>query len=267
MSPFRDLPPVELGSLDVGLDAAAQKAMRSLPRGGRLLLLPVRQGSTHATGTLGSVGVFAFGLLAFVGWTTGWAPGSLVDLALGFGALVLGGLSLAAVLRASDREGARLTRPGKVVSRAAQRVLQRLSKLGWQAARSPERFGHRRIGALERTLAAAADPELARWIPADVLGRAELLLARARAAAGGPSWAEDGTERARARALLLAAASRLVDPDPAEADLAALEHAPLSTRNGARVATRASTRARVAPASDADAAIEADTRHALVARR
>ncbi|MEO7327743.1 MAG: hypothetical protein ABI193_04150, partial [Minicystis sp.] len=113
MSPFRDVPQIELGSLDVGLDAAAQKAMLSLPRGGRLLTLESGHGSARATGTLGSVGVFAFSALAFVGWTTGWSPGGLADLGLGFVALIFGGLSLAAVLRASDRDGARLTRPGK----------------------------------------------------------------------------------------------------------------------------------------------------------
>ncbi|MEO7328794.1 MAG: hypothetical protein ABI193_09470, partial [Minicystis sp.] len=129
----------------------------------------------------------------------------------------------------------RLTRPGKVVSRSARRLLQRLTKLAWQAARSPERFGPRRIGALESTLAAAADPELERWIPADVRGRAELLLARAGAAAGGPVWADDPATRRRTRELLASAAGHLLDPEPAALDLAALDRA----HRGARVAPRA----------------------------
>ncbi len=269
MSPFRDVPQIELGSLDVGLDAAAQKAMLGLPRGGRLLTMESRPGAAHATGALGSVGVFAFGILTFVGWTTGWSPHGLVDLGLGFIALIFGGMSLAAVLRASDRDGARLTRPGKVVSRSAGRLLQRLAKLAWQAARSPERFGPRRIGALERTLAAVVDPELERWIPTDVRGRAELLLARAGAAAGGPSWADDPAMRKRTCALLESAAGHLLDPAPAEADLAALDRA----HHGARVAPRG----RIAPgpaenllagsASDAPPPIEHEAQAAFSQRR
>jgi hypothetical protein len=269
MSPFRDVPQIELGSLDVGLDDAAQKAMLGLPRGGRLLTLEAGRRSTHTTGALGSVGVFAFGVLAFVGWTTGWSPGGLVDLGLGFVALLFGGLSLAAVLRASDREGTRLTRPGKVVSRSARRVLQRLTKLAWQASRSPERFGPRRIGALERTLAAAADPELERWIPADVRGRAELLLARAGAAAGGPGWADDEARRRRARELLTSAAGRLLEPAPAEADLAALDRA----HRGGRAAPRARFAAAPglhhldAPPLEAEPLVESEARAALSQRR
>src|SRR5262249_18510793 len=156
-----------------------------------------------------------------------WYPTSIEELALCLGGVISGGLSLAAIFRATDRFGiAAETRSGEQIGRGARRVLRRLSRLAAQAERSPERFGARRIATLPRTLAAAVEPDLLPWTRADVRGRGELLLARAEAKLGGPSWAGEEVRRRRISELLRTAAAELTDPGPAEADLAAIDHAP-----------------------------------------
>lgn len=221
---------MELGPLDVGLGAAATRATVALPQGGRLVSLRTAPVAAHMAGTLGSVGLLGVVTTAFVAWTTRWRPESLSDIALCIAGVVAGGLSLAAIFRAMDRAARHLTQPGEIVGRGTRRVLRKLASLARRAERAPEHFDARHIAALRSALSAAAEPEIARWIPADVRGRGELLLARAETRQGGPGWARDEARRARVRELLLAAASRLADPRPAEVDLMALDQAPAALR-------------------------------------
>ncbi|WP_437654214.1 hypothetical protein [Sorangium sp. So ce1182] len=238
MSPFREPPGVELGPLEVGLGRAARRAMVGLiPSGGRLIApdsyarsiqgegAPWR-GRSHAAGALGSLGLSLVAACAFVAATGGWelrgARGTAVTVAL----VIAGGLSLATVLRALDTPRERLTLRGAVVGRAARRALRRALRLARHAARAPEQFGPRRVTALRKTLFMLADPLIADWIPADVRGRAELLLARAIAASAGARWARDPSVHGEVRGLLLAAADHLIEPTPARLDLLVLaEHA------------------------------------------
>ena len=136
--------------------------------------------------------------------------------------MIAGGVSLAVVLRAVDAPREWLTLRGDLVGRAARRALRRALRLGAHAERSPARFGARRVAALEKTLGMLADPLVAGWIPADVRGRTELLLARASAASGGARWSRDPRLRAQVRSLLVAAAEHLAEPGPARSDLRAL---------------------------------------------
>ncbi len=227
MDPFRLPPPVELGPLDVGLAAAAARALRKIPAGGRLL--GARDGglAPHAAGAIGSAGLCGVGAFAFVAATSAWRPEVPHFLVTSL-MVVAGGFFLALVMRAFDRVGSRATVAGEVVGRAARRITGRLARLGEEAERAPERFGGRRVRSLERTLAAARDPEVAAWIPPDVLGRSELLLARAVAARGGPAWTEDRRRAAEVRRLLEVAATHLEDPEPAIEDLGELEEASAS---------------------------------------
>jgi hypothetical protein len=230
MSPFRDTPSVELGPLDVGLGPAATRAMVALPRGGRLVSLRIAPVAAHIAGTLGSVGLFGVVTFAFLVRSVGWSPESLSDVALCVAVVAAGGLSLAAIFRTMDRTARQLTQPAVIVARGTRRVLRKLASLSRCAERAAEHFDARHVAALSSALAAAAEPEIARWIPADVRGRGELLLARAETRLGGPGWTRDDARRERVRELLLAAASRLADPQPAEADLAALDQAPAALR-------------------------------------
>ncbi|WP_437677448.1 hypothetical protein [Sorangium sp. So ce131] len=237
MSPFREPPGVELGPLEVGLGRAARRAMMGLiPSGGRLIAPegyarilqggggPLR-GRPHAAGALGSLGLLLVAGCAFVAATGGFPLRGAGATALTVALVIAGGLSLAAVLRALDAPRERLTLRGAVVGRAARRALRRALRLSRHAARAPERFGARRIAALRGTLAMLADPLVADWIPADVRGRAELLLARAVAASVGARWTRDAAVLAEVQALLLAAADHLAEPTPARLDLLALaEH-------------------------------------------
>lgn len=235
MSPFREPPEVTLGPLDVGLGRAARRAMIGMiPSGGRLVA-PQRR-APHAfpgwgdsaftgalVGALGSLGLLLVIAVAFVARAAGMTPGSAFG-TLFFVALVLaGGYSLAVVLRAIDEPRARLALPGEVVGRAARRALRRVMRLSGHAARSPERVSPRRVAALRRTLDMLTDPLVADWIPADVRGRTELLLARAMAASGGARWARDARLLIEVRSLLAAAAAHLSEPGPARSDLLTLD--------------------------------------------
>lgn len=231
VSPFREPPGVELGPLDVGLGRAARRAMVGLiPSGGRLIapdgysrLIQGERGSwrgrSHAAGALGSLGLLLVAACAFVAATGGWELRGVGATAATVALVIAGGLSLAAVLRALDAPRERLTVRGAVVGTAARRALRRALRLAHHAARAPERFGPRRVTALRRTLSMLADPLIADWIPADVRGRAELLLARAIAASAGARWTRDASVRSEVRALLLAAADHLIEPTPARLDL------------------------------------------------
>ncbi|WP_437577936.1 hypothetical protein [Sorangium sp. So ce887] len=237
MSPFREPPGVELGPLEVGLGRAARRAMVGLiPSGGRLIapdgyarLLQGERGSwrdrSHVAGALGSLGLLLVAACAFVAATGGWKLHGVGATAATVALVIAGGLSLAAVLRALDAPRERLTVRGAVVGTAARRALRRALRLARHAARAPERFGPRRVTALRRTLSMLADPLIADWIPADVRGRAELLLARAIAASAGARWTRDAIVRTEVRTLLLAAADHLFEPTPARLDLLVLaEH-------------------------------------------
>ncbi|XXX77861.1 hypothetical protein WMF30_03675 [Sorangium sp. So ce134] len=237
MSPFREPPGVELGPLEVGLGRAARRAMVGLiPSGGRLIapdgyarLVQGKVGAfrsrAHAAGALGSLGLLLVAACGFVAATGGFRLHGAGATAATVALVIAGGLSLAAVLRALDAPRERLTVRGAVVGRAARRALRRALRLARYAARAPERFGPRRVTALRRTLSMLADPLIADWIPADVRGRAELLLARAIAASAGARWTRDASVRTEVRSLLLAAAEHLIEPTPARLDLLALaEH-------------------------------------------
>jgi hypothetical protein len=237
MSPFREPPGVQLGPLEVGLARAARRARVGLiPSGGRLIApdgyTRLAQGEggpwhgpSHAAGALGSLGLLAVVAVAFIAATGGLelhgAGATVAAVAL----VIAGGTSLAAVLHALDAPRERLTLRGAVVGRAARRALRRTLRLARRAARAPERFGPRRVAALRKTLAMLADPLIADWIPADVRGRAELLLARAITTSAGARWTRDARVLTEVRALLLAAVDHLAEPTPARMDLLVLaEH-------------------------------------------
>ncbi len=226
MSPFREPPHAELGPLDVGLEGAARLAELRVPRGGRLVAVRARGVSLHAAGALGSAGFLAVASATLMGWLVGWTPHTAVDVLLCVGGVIAGGMSLAAILRAVDRRDPLSTESGVIVGRASRRVVRRLSKLALQARTEPASFGPRRIAALRRTLHAARSPEIARWVPADLRGRAALLLARAIAAHAPGRWMADAPRRAEIAALLARATEDLSDPRPAAADLAALKRRP-----------------------------------------
>jgi hypothetical protein len=230
MSPFRDAPPVELGPLDVGLSAAAARAIASLPRGGRLIVPRRPRFAAHLAGTLGSTGLVGFALWAVVARSSHWSPHTISDLGLGALAIILGGGSLAAVMLGLDRNKRPLTRSGEDVRRDARSVLDRFVGLAERAERTPHELTTPDLARLTLALASAETLERAPWIPDDVRGRAELLLARAVAALAGHAWAADDARRSRVHALLTSAAARLVDPAPARRDLAALDAAPRSLR-------------------------------------
>jgi len=245
MSPFREAPEVELGPLEVGLEVAVTRATARLPSGGRLVAGPPVPSAARRSGALGSAGLLLVGATALVAWSTGWQPGSIAELAASVPVVVFGGLSLAAVFSAVDRLGHRggsrspqsstgaLVVRGELVSRRARAVLRRLARIEAQARRG--RADPSRAAALRRALAAAAAADIVPWIPADVRGRAELLLAREIAATGGCSWRARTAARGEVRALLAAAAEHLDDGAPARADLAALGDTP-ARRAGRRLA-------------------------------
>jgi hypothetical protein len=230
MSPFRDAPPVELGPLDVGLSAAASRAVTALPTGGRLIVPRRPRFAAYLAGALGSTGLFGVLLWAVAAWSSRWSPRALSDIGLCIAAVIVGGGSLAAVMHALDQNARPLTRSGEAVRRGARSVLDRLAVLADRAERSPSDFTERHAAGLRRALASAEAPDLAPWIPDDVRGRAELLQARAAALHGGPAWSANDARRERVRALLVSAAQRLTDPRPARRDLAALDGAPRSLR-------------------------------------
>ncbi|WP_437897572.1 hypothetical protein [Sorangium sp. So ce124] len=259
VSPFREPPGVELGPLEVGLGRAARRAMVGLiPSGGRLIAPDGYartlhgeggswRGRSHTAGALGSLGLLLVSACAFIAATGGWELHGLEATAVTVALVIAGGVSLAAVLRAIDAPRERLTVHGAVVGRAARRALRRAWRLARHAARAPERFGPRRVTALRKTLSMLADPLIADWIPADVRGRAELLLARAIAASVGARWAREASVRTEVRALLLAAADHLIEPTPARLDLLVLaEHTePAPTPRDARWPQRVSAAAQI----------------------
>jgi hypothetical protein len=274
MSPFRDAPQVELGPLDVGLGAAATRAMIALPRGGRVIARSRAPIAAHTAGALGSVGLLGVSTAAFVAWTSRWHPSSLSDLGLCIAGVIAGGLSLATIFRATDRTDQQLTRSGEIIGRGARRILRRMARLAERTEQTPDHFGARDVAALRRALSAAAEPEIARWIPAEVRGRAELLLARAETRLYGPGWAREDARREQVKRLLLAAAGRLADPRPAEADIAALDQAPAAGRRAPRRRIRipaATVRARCGPepaeALDEDEPVARAPRGVLLVRR
>ena len=230
MRPFRDAPPVELGPLDVGLGAAAKRAIAALPKGGRLIVPHRPRFAAHLAGSMGSTGLFGVVLWTVAAWASRWSPRTAADVGLCVAAVIVGGGSLAAILHALDQNTRPLTRSGEAVRRDAHRILDRFLGVANRTARSPTQVLRRDTETLRRALASAEAPDLAPWIPDDVRGRAELLLARALAARAGPTWASDDALRAHVRARLLAAASHLLDPAPARRDLAALDAAPRSLR-------------------------------------
>lgn len=235
VSPFRDAPPIELGPLDVGLPNAATRAIAALPRGGRVLVVRRKatgRRSSHTLGAVGSAGVLAFVIAAAAAWATGWRPANVLELALLAVGIVIGGASLAAVLSALDRDVSAATRRGEVVGREATLILRRLTRIALLVRRGRMVPGGE--GALRRAIAQAADPDVARWIPRDVRGRAELLLARTIAATGGRRITP--AARAEVRDLLRAAAEHLDQPAPAEADLAVLDRASLRVAEPRRFA-------------------------------
>jgi len=179
-------------------------------------------------GAFGSTGCVIAAFLTFFAWTSRAQLMGLTFAALCVGIVIVGGASLAAVLRATDRVTLGLTHSGEIVGRRARRILRIMSRLAREAAHSPSGLRPHRLAALRRLLVAARDPEVESWISDDVRGRAELLMARASAAAGGPAWAYDAARRDEVRALLMAAAKHLADPSAAEADLAALDQ-PIAT--------------------------------------
>ncbi|HEY4121010.1 MAG TPA: hypothetical protein VGM56_24270 [Byssovorax sp.] len=217
MSPFRSPPPLELGPLDVGLEAAARDAALRIPRGGRLVVDARPRGPAHVAGAIGSAGVllvFGVGALA---WALGWSPRDAFDAAACVAGVVLGGASLAAVLRVVDRRAPVPTQRGELVGRAAGRALRSVARLARAARTSPRSFGPRRVAALRLALAAVSSPDVARWLPVDLRGRAELLLARALAARF--AWHTSANARREIEVLLGRATSHLDDARPAEADL------------------------------------------------
>jgi hypothetical protein len=231
VSPFRDAPPVELGPLDVGLPRAVARAIAHLPRGGRVIAARAKasgRASLHVVGALGTAGLFAFVIAAAAAWATGWRPASALDLALVGAAIVIGGASLAAVLAALDRRPMTSTRPGDRVGAEAQAILRRLSRLALLLGRGRKVPGT--TLALRRAIAAASDPDVARWIPVDLRGRAELLLARALVADAGSRLAP--AARRDVRELLSSAAEHLDRPEPARADLDALDRVPARIARG-----------------------------------
>lgn len=233
MSPFRDAPPIELGPLSVGLEATAARAIARLPRGGRVVAARARGLASHTAGALGSAGLLAFTAGALVVWATRWHPVTAADLVACAAAIAGGGLSLAAVMRAADRAPGPLTRPGDQVGQRARRILRRMARLAEQMASRPSPG---RAAALRRAIDEATDPELGRWIPPDVIGRAELLLARSIATLAGPRWDLGPACRYAVASLLRCAAGRLADPAPAEADLAAMDRSPAPRAGGHRFA-------------------------------
>jgi hypothetical protein len=216
MRPFRDSPEVELGPLDVGLERAAGRAMARLPGGGRVLT-PRRPPAFAVGGVVGKLGLGAFAAAAAAAWLTGWRPACSADLALLGAAVLFGGASLGAVFGSRDHLAVRSVRSHVVCGRARP-VLRRMIRLAALIRRG--RLARDHAGALRRALTAAADPDLAPWIPADVRGRAQLLLARVVAAAQ-PSLPPHA--RREVRTLLTAAAAHLEDAAPAVADLAAVD--------------------------------------------
>jgi hypothetical protein len=230
MSPFRDAPPVELGPLDVGLAAAARRAIAALPKGGRLIVPHQPRFAAHLAGTAGSVGLFAVLLSAVLARSSHWSPHSVSDLGLCALAVLLGGGSLAAVMHGLDRNRSPLTSSGEDVGRHARSVLDRLIDLAERAQRTPHELTAPDIVQIALALASAATLEQAPWIPDDVRGRAQLLLARTTATLGGRAWAASDALRDHVRARLTSAATLLADPTPARRDLAALDDAPRSAR-------------------------------------
>jgi hypothetical protein len=230
MSPFRDAPPVELGPLTVGLSAAASRAIAALPTGGRLIIASRPQLAAHLAGALGSTGLVGFLIWAVIARSSRWSPHTLADLGLGALAILLGGGSLAAVMLGLDRNRRPLTRSGEEVRRDARAVLDRLVAVASRGERIPHALTKPDLASLTRALASAGTLERAPWIPDDVRGRAELLLARTIAALAGHAWADDEARRDRVRALLTSAAAKLADPAPALEDLAALDGAPRGPR-------------------------------------
>lgn len=222
MSVFREPPAVELGPLAVGLGHAARRALDALPSGGRLLG-PVAGRAPYTLGALGSLGLVLVAACALAARAAGWSPRTPGGAGVVAVFVIAGGLSLAAVLRALDAPRARRTLRGDRVGQAARQALRRAARLGDHAERRPERFGLKRVAALRAALRTLADPAITAWIPDDVRGRAELLLARALAAGEGPRWSQRERVRGEVRALLEAAAAHLDQPAPARSDLRALD--------------------------------------------
>ena len=110
------------------------------------------------------------------------------------------------------------TQRGELVGRAAGRALRSLGRLARAARTSPRSFGPRRVAALRLALAAVSSPDVARWLPVDLRGRVELLLARAIAARF--AWHQSAIARREIEGLLARATRHLDDARPAEADLA-----------------------------------------------
>src|SRR5262245_28296378 len=120
MRPFRDPPRVELGPLAVGLVGAAGRAMAQLPRGGRVLGMRAGAIKPRTMGALGSFGLVAVLAVCFFVMTSGWQPVDWEGRGLVALLVLVGGVSLALLLRAMDRAvGIRVLR-GDVVGRKAK---------------------------------------------------------------------------------------------------------------------------------------------------
>jgi hypothetical protein len=219
MRPFRDPPRVELGPLSVGLVDAAARAMAQLPQGGRLVGRRPAAITPQAMGALGSGGMFTVLAICFVTMTSGWQPAGWSGRGLISLLVLAGGASLALLLRAMDRVTGKPVLRADVVGRNARRTVARISRLALRAEQSPYDFGARRVLALRRAIAATRDPDVAPWVGRDLLGRAELLLARALALHSGPRWIDDPARHADVCDLLRRAMDHLSDPAPAMGDL------------------------------------------------
>ena len=237
MRPFRNPPRIELGPLSVGLVDTATRAMTHLPRGGRVRGQRPGAITPRALGALGSGGLIAVLTACFVTMTSGFTPSGPTARALVMVLVLVGGASLALLLRAVDRVTSAPILRGDLVGRRARRTVAGIARLAARAERSPHTFCPRQLAALRRAIAATRDPDVAPWIAPNVVGRAELLLARALALHGGPRWIDNGSRRADVCDLLRRAARDLADPAPALADL---ESVP-----GARSRRRMTTRRRI----------------------
>ena len=171
MSPFRDAPEIELGPLDVGLDAAATRAMARVPRGGRVIARRAEGGPPHIVGAIGSAGVLSVVALALGAWSASFRPSSLLDLVLCAGAVLVGGLSLAMVWSALDHRGRARSRRGDVVGAEAREVLRRLTHLG--AVMKRGRVSAALTESLRRALSAADEDAVAAWVQRVALGHVD----------------------------------------------------------------------------------------------
>jgi hypothetical protein len=215
---------VVLGGLDVDVESAAERALRSVPSRGRVrAAIPARlpRHMRFAVASFGGlISIVAFGLRAAGAWERGTAS----DSAILFGAIGLAGASLAVFLRASDSEPHDSCSSREMQQRVATQV-ETMVRIVKRLRRAPETVKSSEAMALRAALSLASKPGPNRFLPLDLCGRVELVLARALAARKGLMWSADRRLRIEVRGLLVDAAAHLADPSPANADLAAIDDA------------------------------------------